>query len=463
VYEGCPDAILEVDAAGQIPLFYLCRNDELDDAISVEILTWLLEKCPESAQCCTHDGDLPIIFACESCSTQFCCLLIEACPDSIEHEVQGMPVLFHILFSLSVDDSVALAVLKLSLDKYPEMVRRVRMRGKSLLQWAACNRIARATEICRLLIQASPELVLEHNEGGRQLLHAACLSGNLPVVKCILDMCSDAIRGASSGGAFPIHYAVSCLRNDPETAVEVTQYLLAVDPSVASQGVFLPLFHACRATNGSNLRAGLEIIESLYNAYPEAIVNIEVRELFIRSMSRFDVTVQDFLNTQISFAAQANDRQLVITPDANGRLPLHNALLRGAPLGSIKLLVQADVSTLQIRDSNGSLPLHNECERNGRPSVCRILLDHDSDRTRSLLVADNQGNTPLHCACRGANCDVIALLVERYSSAAVAMRNTNEHLPIELLLLASNHDDIDQDSASYDNSIFLLLRATPIF
>jgi hypothetical protein len=149
VYEGCPDAILEVDAAGQIPLFYLCRNDELDDAISVEILTWLLEKCPESAQCCTHDGDLPIIFACESCSTQFCCLLIEACPDSIEHEVQGMPVLFHILFSLSVDDSVALAVLKLSLDKYPEMVRRVRMRGKSLLQWAACNRIARATEICR--------------------------------------------------------------------------------------------------------------------------------------------------------------------------------------------------------------------------------------------------------------------------------------------------------------------------
>jgi len=278
-------------------------------------------------------------------------------------------------------------------------------------------------------------------------------------------MCPDAIRGGSSGGAFPIHYAVSSLSHDPEAAVEVTQYLLAVDPNVASQemvnrGVFLPLFQACRATHRSNLRAGLEIIESLYNAYPEPIVNIEeVRRLFIRSRRRFVVTMQDFLNTQIWYAAQANNHQLVITPDANGRLPLHNALLRGAPLGSIKLLVQADGSTLQIRDSNGSLPLHNECERSGRPSVCRILLDHDSDG-RSLLVADNQGNTPLHCACLGASCDVIALLVEQYPSASVAMRNANEHLPIELLL-AGNHDHIDQESASYVNSIFLLLRANP--
>lgn len=149
----------------------------------------------------------------------------------------------------------------------------------------------------------------------------------------------------------------------------------------------------------------------------------------------------------------------MITPDANGRLPLHNALLRGAPLGSIKLLVQADVSTLRFPDRNGSLPLHNECECNGRPSVCRILLELDSDR-RSLLFADNQGNTPLHCACLGAKHDVIALLVEQYSSAALTMRNANEHLPIELLL-AGNHDHIDQESASYVNSIFLLVRANP--
>jgi ankyrin repeat protein len=474
VYEGCPDAIHVKDQDGQIPLFYLCSNDKLDDANSVEILTLLLEKWPESAQCCTHAGLLPIHLACHRRSPKFCCLLTEAYPDSMQHERNGVgvQVLFHILSDSVVDDSVAFAVLKLLLDKYPEMVRRVRMRGVSLLHWAAWSKIPRATEIFRLLIQASPELVLEDNEGGSLPLHTACARGNFPVVKCILDMCPDAIRGASSGGAFSIHFAVSSLRRYPEAAVEVTQYLLAVDPRVASQEMVnssLPLFRACEATNESNLRAGLEIIESLFNACPEAIVNIEVRELFIGSMSvevqdfldTLVIPVQDFLYTQIWYAAQANNHQLVITPDANGRLPLHNALLRGAPLGSIKLLVQADVSTLQIRDSNGSLPLHNECKRSGRPDVCQYLLDHDSDRTRSLLVTDNQGNTPLHCACLGAKHDVIALLVERYSSAAVAMRNTNEHLPIELLLLASNHGHIDQESASYLNSIFLLLRANP--
>jgi hypothetical protein len=89
VYEGCPDAILVEDEAGQIPLVYLCRNDELDNAISVEILTLLLEKCPESAQCCT-----PIHLACQRRSTQFCCLLIEAYPDSIEHEHKAYQCFF---------------------------------------------------------------------------------------------------------------------------------------------------------------------------------------------------------------------------------------------------------------------------------------------------------------------------------------------------------------------------------
>jgi hypothetical protein len=57
VYEGCQEAILVKDEFGMIPLFYLCINDELDDAISMEILTLLLEKCPESVQC-THEGNL---------------------------------------------------------------------------------------------------------------------------------------------------------------------------------------------------------------------------------------------------------------------------------------------------------------------------------------------------------------------------------------------------------------------
>jgi ankyrin repeat protein len=467
VYEGCQEAILVKDEAGQNPLLYLCSNDELDEAISMGILTLLLEKCPESVQCCTHEGILPILLACGFCSPGFCCVLIEAFPESARHVFRGDMLLFLISFSSEVDDSVALAVLKLLLEKRPEIVRRVRKEGLSLLHYAATDEIPRALEICRLLIKALPELVLEHDdEDGFLPLHFACAGGSLPVVKYILDMCPDAIRGVSRGiiGAFPIHAAVGALRRYPEAAVRVSQYLLTVDPSVASQSQVdgdsscLPLFLACSAstTNDSNLSAGFEVIKSLYNAYPEAIVNIDISfRQFIRARSVN--AVQDFLGIQFRYAAQAIDRQLVITPDENGSLPIHNALNQGAILGSIKLLVKADVSTVLTPDSSGSLPLHIECERHGRPNVCRYLLDLHSDK-RSLLVADNQGNTPLHCACRGANYDVIALLLAQYPTASVAMRNAKKHLPIQLLL-ANNH--FDQDSVGYVSSIFLLLRANP--
>ena len=199
------------------------------------------------------------------------------------------------------------------------------------------------------------------------------------------------------------------------------------------------------------------MIKSLYDAHPEALVNSEVLTILTNAMHVLEVAVQDFLITQLRYTTQANDLQGIITRDEYGRLPLHNALREGAPLGSIKLLVQADVSTLLMSDSNGVLPLHTAFEHHGCPNVGQYLLEQDA---RSLLLADNQGNTPLHCACRLAKFDVIAMLVNEYPTAAVATTNANKHLPIQLLL-ANNHSHHDQESAGFVSSIFLLLRANP--
>eukprot|EP00985_Skeletonema_marinoi_P004520 scaffold1962_cov88-Skeletonema_marinoi.AAC.1 len=75
------------------------------------------------------------------------------------------------------------------------MVRDVRMNGWSVLHYAASKHLPRAVQVCRSIIRAFPELVLELDESDYQPLHIACLHGNLPVVKCILDMHPDAIRG----------------------------------------------------------------------------------------------------------------------------------------------------------------------------------------------------------------------------------------------------------------------------
>ena len=128
------------------------------------------------------------------------------------------------------------------------------------------------------------------------------------------------------------------------------------------------------------------MIKSLYDAHPEALVNSEVLAMLVLE----EVAVQDFLTAQLRYTTQASDLQCIITRDEYGRLPLHNALREGAPLGSIKLLVQAHVSTLLMPDSNGALPLHTAFEHHGCPNVGQYLLEQDA---RSLLLADCQGNT----------------------------------------------------------------------
>jgi ankyrin repeat protein len=81
--------------------------------------------------------------------------------------------------------------------------------------------------------------------------------------------------------------------------------------------------------------------------------------------------------------------------------------------GSIKLLAQADVPTLQIPDRRGSLPLHIACDSPECTKTVKYLVELDK---RSLVVTDDRGNTPLplHRACLDANYDVIEMLLAQH-------------------------------------------------
>ena len=123
-------------------------------------------------------------------------------------------------------------------------------------------------------------------------------------------------------------------------------------------------------------------------------------------------------------------------------------------LGAVKLLVQANPSSIQTPDSDGSLPLHTACEFHECPDVIKYLLDNC--RASLLVAEDFWGNTPLHYACLEGRYDVIEMFLTRYPNAPVATRNGNGDLPIQLVL-----DCDDQESADYASCIFLLLKASP--
>jgi ankyrin repeat protein len=182
--------------------------------------------------------------------------------------------------------------------------------------------------------------------------------------------------------------------------------------------------------------------------------------------------VKTFIRTQLTYARQARDNHLMHSPDENGQLPLHRALRDNVTLGSIKLLVKGNPSAVRCPDNRGMIPLHIACQHHesdmfplhvafqhndsASTSIVEYLLDRDPSTSRAL---DFDDNTVLHYACRDANHAIIGLLLVKYGSMSVSKRNTNNQLPIHLLLESnevSNREDI-----KYTESIYRLLRANP--
>ena len=102
------------------------------------------------------------------------------------------------------------------------------------------------------------------------------------------------------------------------------------------------------------------------------------------------------------------------------------------------------------------MPLHIACQYHDSVSVVQYLVDLD---TRTLRAEDINDNTALHCACRGAKHDTIALLLEKYDAASVSRRNTHGKLPIDLLWESNAVED--RESVEYTGSVFQLVRAYP--
>ena len=388
--------------------------------------------------------------------------IVSKCPLAAAHNLFGNPALVEVLFRPNFSDNVAFGVLKMLLEQQENVLRDMRSddgRGLSLLHIAAMfkNYLPRSrTRIYRILIRSFPSLLFERCSDGYQPLHVACHEVlNLEIIKVILEECPDAIHGNASNGTGSPIFHVSRELNHPR-AVDVIRYLLGVNSSVAGVTCngMSPLLCACFNANSN---AGLEVVQLLYNAYPQALIK---KELFFRAYIEegniFVDAVANFLLNQLRFfTLTTHNVELLATPDDSGNLPIHSALQHSGDVsfGTIKVMAEANPATLQVCNGNGSLSLHIACASHGCPKVVKYLLDHDR---MSLFVANNVGDTPLHCACRAANHDIISILFTQCPNAAVNATNSMGELPIHLL-----SDNSDHDSAGYVSSIFLLLNSNP--
>jgi len=417
-----PSSLLETDQ-GRLPLNIACGNK----AVNLAIMEFLFNSIPEGSDLIDGHNKHPI------------------------HDLCGNKML---------DDDVSLEILRFMLDIDPTLPQ-MRDTIKIPIHYAVGHG-NKSLEFCKVLIDAYPEsLKIEALFNGSLPIHEACGHGDgfwrvdtVDTIQYMLDLYPDIINARDSQRDLPIHHAANLgnaktiellLKHDPDAASKMT---IESEDSIKQ----LPLHIAIRAAEHHNAIDGiisndLKAVQVLYDAYPEAI-NIRDGDgdtpLDIargEGMNREDIV--DFLQMQVAYAQQAQDTTALSTPDEEGYLPLHRALLQGnASLGSIKLLVRGNTEALQLADQKGVLPLHTAC-RKATADIVKFLVDSYNN---GLDVCDINQDYPLHYACRAANLDVIKYLMRR-STSRVSTTNNDNKLPFHLLIESDN--DVSSCSLFY--------------
>jgi ankyrin repeat protein len=431
-----------------------CRNEK----VNYGIMRCLVEYFPAAASATDNDGCTPLHVACDNknVTLNIVQLLIDAAPNSVRSITKDswMPLHYFCRNRNVINENTTMDILKLLIEKCPEAVRHADNRGFIPIHLAC---MSRSPEFCRVLIEAYPGSERISSVAGSLPLHYACFYNTVAVVEYMYKLYPDAINHATTNGKYPIHFVIAGLKYRPDpAAVYVVKFLLNCDPNVTSQQFqwLRSLLHfACRREyNDSNIEAGIQVIEVIYDAHPETIENND----FASNIHDYHQRVQEFINSQLVYSRQVKDHRLMMTPNEKGRLPLPIALQNNARLGSIKLLVRGNPSALRSLDNNFALPLHIACQHHDSSSVVQYLL---SQCGITLDTVDREGNTALHYACFGAKYDTIELLLDKFDAVSVSKRNAHKKLPIDLLL--ESNQVLDRESVDYTESIFRLLKAYP--
>ena len=468
------------------PIHILMHNKRVEDMF--DVVKYLVELNPSSLRKKDKYGQTPLHVACGKSyiKTRTIQVLLEACQDAAYQRNNFTELPIHNLceYGKDDDDAVARDNLKLLLEAHPDSVTQTNDDIELPLHVAAWNK---SPAFCKILADAYPESVRRGNGPGSLPLHCACNLGGRPdTVEYLFGLYPESLNIRDINGYLPIH--LTCDRNPDENTPKVIKFLLLHDAECLSKTVMsdnrgsrhvqgneaLPLHIVCSKWDRSN------VTELLFDLYPEAIlirnglgklpidiIRQELDSLTVNPQTgvAYNPVYQkrlqyiiSFLQTQMSYAKKAQDKNAMRTPEWTGSLPLHNALYALAPLGSIKLLVKGNPDAINVPDGYGVHPFDIACQFS-TVGVVKYLAELSPDR---LNACDVDKDYPLHHACRGGNCEVIQHLLERpMSSASVSERNTDDKLPIHLFCEFVKRRWCEGETPEYTETIWRLLSAYP--
>ena len=265
---------------------------------------------------------------------------------------------------------------------------------------------------------------------GMTLLHIACDTGSLSMVRYLTSNFQCDVNLSDNGGNLPLHYAVKSQGWDSNTSLEMVQLVSkgCTQIHAKNNSGITPLHTACTNCN-------MNVVKYLvfHKKYP---LNVNLNpandvyddlDIHLACQKQEDIALLKLLANQ----QNVNRFGYLINDSYEGYerydgTPLHIACAYNN-IPAVRLLSDLNCK-FSLKDSQGLLPLHIACSKSQSLPCVKLLKIHADD----LKVVDEwKGNTPLHLACKHNCADIVKYLMAMYR-CDLNIKNRWGELPLHL-------------------------------
>ena len=361
------------------PIHELCINEYLDDETSLDILNFMLGADPSLVRVRDNMCDFPIHCAAGRKAFDFCKVLIDAFPESLRNNEEGvLPIhsaCFWGFYGNQPHRADTIDTIQYMLGLYPESINVPDGRGWFPIHKAV--QVKRA-DIIELLLKHDPNAASRMTEDDkRQLpLHFACKNAhNIEVLQDLFDAYPQAILIRNGEGRTPLEMAHMSSRDR-----------LVVNFLQTQQAYVQQAQDIKRKTNVDE-NDWQSLCCALKDNAPFGSIKLLVEAL--RSIGH---TNSFPLNTACEFSSVKVVRYLVeldsVPVDRLASLQLLHFACRGGNLGVIKYFLDDHVSLVASAEvnENGELPIHLLCEA-GKDKVDCVSAEYIDIIWRMLLAS----------------------------------------------------------------------------
>ena len=314
--------------------------------------------------------------------------------------------------------------------------------------------LAGQTHVAEYLVKHSVNWNAQDIDGNTPL-HLACNKNNVEIVKLIAGHCTVTIQNTKLDT--PVHIAIhngnvvildallegysgsldqfkdlhgntalhlACQSNNDSSYYIVNKLCDYCSVTVENKEKSTPMHFACKFGN-------LPLVDHLFKRYSSLHLDC--------------LLVDDYENTILHVAVENSASLEVVTvvskhispvhKNKQGETPIHIAC-RNGDLSIVRLLV-TKAAELVLTDSDDSY-LHSACCGKSL-EVVMFLVEESGLAFDRLMNTNNDGNTPLHCACITGVFEIISYLMRYAKMNAYIQKFNKEELTSFCCLLASGH------------------------